>query len=135
MGLTYLFISHDLAVVNYISDRVCVMFLGKICEIGTKEQIYFHPRHPYTPVPFKCYPGARSKKKKRGQGTSHRRSAKPGKSPKWMQISYPLSLCKRNMRKRSTRAENDRWKTSCLSFSAGRLTDKILRPKSPRIFA
>lgn len=48
MQLTYLFISHDLAVVNYISDRVCVMFLGKICEIGTTEEIYFHPRHPYT---------------------------------------------------------------------------------------
>ena len=48
LGLTYLFISHDLGVVHYISDRVCVMFLGRICEIGTTEQIYEHPRHPYT---------------------------------------------------------------------------------------
>ena len=48
LGLTYLFISHDLGVVHYISDRVCVMFLGRVCEIGTTEQIYYHPRHPYT---------------------------------------------------------------------------------------
>ena len=46
--LTYLFISHDLSVVRYLADRVCVMFLGKICEIGTTEEVYQHPRHPYT---------------------------------------------------------------------------------------
>lgn len=48
LQLTYLFISHDLGVVHYISDRVCVMFLGRVCEIGTTEEIYYHPRHPYT---------------------------------------------------------------------------------------
>ena len=46
--LTYLFISHDLSVVRYLSDRVCVMFLGKVCEIGPTEEVYNHPRHPYT---------------------------------------------------------------------------------------
>ena len=48
LQLTYLFISHDLSVVHYISDRVCVMFLGRISEIGTTEEIYYHPKHPYT---------------------------------------------------------------------------------------
>ncbi len=46
--LTYLFISHDLSVVRYISDRVCVMFLGRVCEIGPTNEVYLHPRHPYT---------------------------------------------------------------------------------------
>ena len=47
-GLTYLFISHDLSVVRFIADRVCVMFLGKVCEIGDTETVYNHPLHPYT---------------------------------------------------------------------------------------
>lgn len=47
-NLTYLFISHDLSVVRYISDRVCVMFLGKICEVGETEKIFENPLHPYT---------------------------------------------------------------------------------------
>jgi len=48
MGLTYFFISHDLSVVRFIANRVCVMFLGKLCEIGDTEEVYTHPLHPYT---------------------------------------------------------------------------------------
>ncbi len=47
-GLTYLFIAHDLSMVKYISDRIGVMHWGKILEIGTSEQVYNHPIHPYT---------------------------------------------------------------------------------------
>jgi peptide/nickel transport system ATP-binding protein len=47
-GLTYVFISHDLNVVRYISDRVMVMYLGEVVEIGPVEEMYQHPRHPYT---------------------------------------------------------------------------------------
>ncbi len=47
-GLSYLFIAHDLALVKQVSDRVAVMYLGKLCEVGPAESIYREPLHPYT---------------------------------------------------------------------------------------
>ena len=47
-GLTYLFISHDLSVIRYISDRVGVLFLGRLCELGDTKEIFHAPMHPYT---------------------------------------------------------------------------------------
>ncbi|MCC5876882.1 MAG: ABC transporter ATP-binding protein, partial [Candidatus Sumerlaeia bacterium] len=47
-NLTYIFISHDLAVVEYISDRIAIMYLGRIVEVGNREQIFKSPAHPYT---------------------------------------------------------------------------------------
>lgn len=57
-GLTYLFISHDLSVVKFIADRVCVMFLGKICEIGDTDELYEKPLHPYTRFLMNAIPKA-----------------------------------------------------------------------------
>jgi peptide/nickel transport system ATP-binding protein len=48
LGLSYLFIAHDLALVKQVSDRVAVMYLGKLCEVGPGESVYHEPLHPYT---------------------------------------------------------------------------------------
>jgi oligopeptide/dipeptide ABC transporter ATP-binding protein len=48
LGLAYLFVAHDLAVVKQVSDRVAVMYLGKLCEVGPAQELYAAPRHPYT---------------------------------------------------------------------------------------
>jgi len=56
MNLTYLFISHDLSVVKFISDKIGVMYLGSMVEFGTKEDIFSNPLHPYTQALFSAIP-------------------------------------------------------------------------------
>ena len=56
MGLTYLFISHDLSVVKFISDKILIMYLGSMMEFGPKEEIFGNPLHPYTKALFSAIP-------------------------------------------------------------------------------
>ena len=64
LGLTYLFISHDLSVVEYFSDRVAVMYLGEIVETGSSSQLYRTPLHPYTHALLSSAPTLEPTKKK-----------------------------------------------------------------------
>ena len=63
MKLTYLFISHDLSVIRYMSDRVAVMYLGKIMELANSEKLYNDPIHPYTKALLSAIPMIEGKRK------------------------------------------------------------------------
>jgi peptide/nickel transport system ATP-binding protein len=56
LGLTYLFVSHDLSVVNQISDRVVVMYVGRVVEVGTPQELFHNPKHPYTSALISALP-------------------------------------------------------------------------------
>ena len=65
LNLTMLFISHDLRVVQYLSDRVMVMYLGRVVEMGSAEELFQHPAHPYTQILIQAAPVIDTKNKER----------------------------------------------------------------------
>jgi oligopeptide transport system ATP-binding protein len=65
LNLTYIFISHNLSVVQYFSDRVGVMYLGRIAELGSVEQLYKNPRHPYTVALLSAIPDPNPRRRRK----------------------------------------------------------------------
>ena len=76
-GLTLVFIAHDLAVVKNISDRVAVMYLGRLCEVGDPDVLYARPAHPYTGALLSRDPGARP-----GRAARRRTARSAARSPR-----------------------------------------------------
>jgi oligopeptide/dipeptide ABC transporter ATP-binding protein len=67
LKLSYLFIAHNLWVIRYISDRVAIMYLGKIVELADKDELFENPLHPYTAALLSSLPGSRNRKILRGE--------------------------------------------------------------------
>jgi oligopeptide/dipeptide ABC transporter ATP-binding protein len=68
LGLSYLFIAHDLALVKQVSDQVAVMYLGKLCEVGPGEAVYREPLHPYTRALLDSVPGPAARRARGPRG-------------------------------------------------------------------
>ena len=106
-GLTYIFISHDLNVVQYLSDRVMVMYLGKIVEIGAVEAIYGEPAAP-------LHPGAAVGAAHHGSAPAHQggadpgRPAQPDRSAVGLPLPHPLPLRRGRLRQGGAAADRHR---------------------------
>ena len=92
-GLTYVFVAHDLGVVRHVSDRIAVMYLGKIVEIGPADEVCSNPIHPYTlsllsavPIPDPRQNAAREPLVLEGD-------VEPGESARGLSLLYLLPVC------------------------------------------
>ena len=90
-GVSYLFISHDLAVVEHIADRVAVMYLGTIVEAGGRDQIWRRPQHPYTKALLEAAPVANPEARPRPQANrAARRAAEPARAAGRLPLPFAL---------------------------------------------
>ena len=90
--LTYLFISHDLGIVQHIADRIAVMYLGEIVELGPSEAIFANPQHPYTQALLSATPTPNPDKTKQTHRADRQR-AQYRQPTQRLPLPYPLSAC------------------------------------------
>jgi peptide/nickel transport system ATP-binding protein len=95
MGLTYLFVAHDLSVVRHICDRVTVMYVGKIVETAPTEELYYNPRHPYSEALMAAVPIADPRLQQDRKDFPAKFPA--GKSAKRLLLSSQMQLLQRSV--------------------------------------
>ena len=100
-NLTFLFISHDLSVIKYLSDRVAIMYLGEIVEIGTSEEIFNTPKHPYTQALLSANP-ANTGEKIILKGDLPSPSNLPSGCKFHTRCPHALAICKTNPPQKTT---------------------------------
>ena len=105
-GLAYLFISHDLGVVQHVADTVAVMYLGKVVESGRLQDVFAHPRHPYSVALSSAMPKLRPwQGAPRGKGSYARRATFAASSPVRLSLQDALLEGDRAVRDRRARAQ------------------------------
>lgn len=96
--LTYLFITHDLSVVKYISDRIGVMYLGNLVELADSQEIFDHPMHPYTEALLESIPTTR--RKKRDLAVLEGDIPQSGQPAEGLQVPHALQVLHRDLHPR-----------------------------------
>ncbi|WKB34938.1 ABC transporter ATP-binding protein [Terrilactibacillus sp. S3-3] len=109
--LTYIFIAHGLGAVKYISDRIAVMYLGKMMEMATTKEIFEHPKHPYTKILLNSYPIPDPHMRNREQIVVEGDVPSPANPP--LRVSYKMPVCERTLPREGAGSEG---KAACRSL-------------------